>query len=282
MKGTISKKIFLITILFGIMISTALAIPAGPKNLTVVNNSRLVDFATQTHKAIAGNVTELTLDTWSVTRTWQGYYGTVTGTIVLANQDNQTMYDWNNANPNGRIYATRKVDVNWTGVRCADQTELNSENNFAGIVRVNGILPVDAPNLTFSNSTTFGTGADLKGNNNVTGIWANYSTFWVGPVQINGTADGIEDECFSAVMHNNATWEQSLGQNAQNDQLHWREVLLSDGTANENATIYTAILETDDEVGFDNRPHDFQMIVPENGHGTNVETTTYYFYIELE
>lgn len=280
MKGKISQKIFLSLILLGIMITTALAVPSGPKTLDVTDDEKLQAYSTINKPALAGNVTELIFDVWSVTRTWQGYYGNISGTIVLADQNNNTLYDWKNTNPNGRIYATRNPTTTWTDIRCATDAELDYEGEFAGIVADrNGVFSVDTPNLTFSNSTTYGTGADAYGNNNVTGIWANYSDFWVGPVQINGTADSANGECFSAVMHNNNTWDIN-NQNAQNDQNHWREVLLSDDTA--NGTIYTAILEVNDEVGFDNRPHDFEMIVPEDGHGINVVTTTYYFYVELE
>lgn len=55
------------------------------------------------------------------------------------------------------------------------------------------------------------------------------------------------------------------------------EVLLTDGTN----TIFAALLE-EDVVGFDGSPHDFQMIVLEDGHATDVATTTYYFWVELE
>jgi hypothetical protein len=55
------------------------------------------------------------------------------------------------------------------------------------------------------------------------------------------------------------------------------EVLLADGAQN---IVYTSILEQDTP-GFNSRPHDFQMIVGENGHGTDTETTSYYFYVEL-
>ena len=38
----------------------------------------------------------------------------------------------------------------------------------------------------------------------------------------------------------------------------------------------------EDEPGFDDNPHDFQMIVLEDGHGTDTATDTYYFWVELE
>jgi len=55
------------------------------------------------------------------------------------------------------------------------------------------------------------------------------------------------------------------------------EVLLDDGLNN----IVFASLLADDTVGFDNAPHDFEMLVLEDGHGTDVVAVTYYFFVEL-
>jgi hypothetical protein len=55
------------------------------------------------------------------------------------------------------------------------------------------------------------------------------------------------------------------------------EVLLSDGTN----VVFASILE-EDVIGFDGSTYDFEMIVLEDGHGTDTTTTTYYFWVELE
>jgi hypothetical protein len=51
--------------------------------------------------------------------------------------------------------------------------------------------------------------------------------------------------------------------------------------------IYTGIIAhtlnpTTESDGFDQRTHDFEMIVGENGHGVDSDPTLYYFYLELE
>lgn len=290
MKGIKISQLLLSLVLFGLMAISTLAIPAGPRNLTDLRDERLPIYPTISNNALAGNVTELYINAWSITRSWQGYFGNITGTIVLADQSNNTLYDWSNTNPNGRIYATRNSgDVAWANVRCANATELNEqEMQVAGTFTPDryGVYSPDSPNLTFvtsfANKYDMPSGAGL--NNQYTGMYANYSTFWVGPVQINGTFNSSDEpeisQCYSTVMHNNATWVDG-DQNAQNDPNHWRELILSDGTV--NGTIYTALLEIDDnQYGFDNSTHDFEMIVPENGRGTDVGITTYYFYVELE
>ena len=58
----------------------------------------------------------------------------------------------------------------------------------------------------------------------------------------------------------------------------FEEVLLKGGS---NETIFASILE-EDMLGFNDASHDFQMLVLEDGHGTDTATRPYYFYVELE
>ncbi len=55
------------------------------------------------------------------------------------------------------------------------------------------------------------------------------------------------------------------------------EVLLSDNVN----IIFTALLQ-EDTVGFDAATHDFEMLVLEDGHGTDTAVTQYNFWVELE
>ena len=107
---------------------------------------------------------------------------------------------------------------------------------------VNAALDSDAANRTFLNTTLF-------------------NQFYVGNVNINTTQD-----CRAVQLYNFS------GASSANFQ----EVLLHDGTS----MIYTGLL-TRDSTGFDNRPHDFEMMVGENGHNGDVASTLYYFYVEL-
>jgi hypothetical protein len=62
------------------------------------------------------------------------------------------------------------------------------------------------------------------------------------------------------------------------DTQHFYELLLSDFDSN---IIYTAIVDNNVN-GFDNRTHDFEMIVGDNGHDGITSPTLYYFYVELQ
>ncbi len=66
--------------------------------------------------------------------------------------------------------------------------------------------------------------------------------------------------------------------NDTNQSTQFQEVILLDPT--KNTLIFTALIENK-KVGFDNKSHDFQMIVPEYGRNGDSSTTPYYFYVEL-
>ena len=63
------------------------------------------------------------------------------------------------------------------------------------------------------------------------------------------------------------------------DVNNFEEALLYE--PNSQSVIFTSIID-EDVLGFDGRTHDFEMIVLEDGRGTDTATTTYYFYVELE
>jgi len=219
-----------------------LAEPTGPGAPINPLSSSRYDVSTTggNVSAIAGNVTEFNIDATTITQTWQGYFGNITGTIVLGNSNNDTLYDWVLSSPQGEIYATRSsTAVTWASIRCANRTEIGTEHTFSGA----SAGASDRINNTFFNGTTF-------------------DSFYVGSVQITSSGD-----CSATNLYN-ATGAQTS---------YFSEVILSDSAS----VVYVALLESD-IAGFDGRTHDFEMIVPEDGHNGNSAITPYYFYVELE
>ena len=83
-----------------------------------------------------------------------------------------------------------------------------------------------------------------------------------------------EGECISTRI---------FGDNGVGVNNEYEEVLLYDPLG--DTVIFTALIEedlTDLIRGFDGGDYDFQMLVLEDGHGTDTATTTYYFFVELE
>jgi len=237
--------VFLLGLAF---VSSASAAPVGPTVILPQGSSRYGTPGAANISAIAGNVTEINFNVSFSSTTWQGYYGNITGTIVLGNSANQSLYDWNVATPRGQIYATRTSLVpTWTAIRCANRTEINAEDTALG---VNQSFDQDSVNRTFLNTTEFG-------------------AFYVGATLINSTAvngTGFPIDCFATQLND---------QNGDPTSA-FSEVILSDT----NNTVYTGIISMP-TTGFDGRSHQFQMLVGENGQNGDSTSTPYYFYLEL-
>ena len=234
-------KIFGILFIGMLCIVVAQATPTGPSNINSLGSSRFPVTSASNLSAIAGNVTEVNFISNTVTQTWQGYFGNITGTVILGNADNQSLYNWNLASPSGEIYATRSLTTpTWSSIRCANFTEADSEDTALG---VDAAVDQDALNRTFLNTTSF-------------------NVFYVGSTIIN-----TSQNCRAVNLFNGTGASSSS----------FQEILLSDGSA----LVYTSLLANDAN-GFDNRTHDFEMIVGENGHSGDTTTTPYYFYLELQ
>lgn len=223
--------------------------PNGPSDLIVLGSETGVigDAPPKEILAQAGNISSLVINVTTITKTWQGYYGNISGKITLDDANNWTLYNWEFASPQGRIYAARNDSIVWVNISCMR-------------FDANGSL---YPNLTTEQVEYLGGTLSDGDSIDKTFAVANHTSLTIGTVVLP------ENTCNTTFLYVNDT--------TQNTQ--FREVLLTDNRSN-NSVIYTAILEQD-VVGFNNKSMDFQMIVGENGHGNNV-ATQYYFWVELE
>ncbi|MBR9675666.1 hypothetical protein GOV05_01520 [Candidatus Woesearchaeota archaeon] len=269
-----NKKIILLTTI-GILILAATVLagdgPIGPQAVENITSTRMNESTWTPYNitALAGNITYMNIYAWTNTRTWQGYYGNITGVIVLADVNNNTMYDWTDADPSGQIYATRNNNLDWSNIACAAQSELDvDEADFTGANETDrdGKYPMDAPNRTFMPA------GGVIGVNAEPANFSDIAEIYVGPVNIDPST------CLTTSMHNSTEYVRG-SQNAGNDPRHFREVVLATagGTGD---IVYTAILEKNWD-SFDGKTADFEMIVGEDGHGTDTAVTSYYFFVEL-
>jgi len=77
--------------------------------------------------AQCGNVTFLTIDLSQISSVWQGYYGDVTGGVVLEDSTGNTFYDWSVIDAIGEVYATRKIITDWSTINCSNQSHIYLE-----------------------------------------------------------------------------------------------------------------------------------------------------------
>jgi len=128
------KKNLLYIGLFFVMVYTAASQPAlNQSNVTVQG----------------GNITWLDIDGDQGTSIWQGFFGTVTGGIVLEDASGSNMYDWNLVKAEGEILATRYIVSDWSKVNCTNQTEIYQEEERLNIANSSS----QGINDTFLNTT---------------------------------------------------------------------------------------------------------------------------------
>lgn len=257
MKITNKSVILLFTSLMFIIIILNIyvsATPIGPdiflRNFSSgFNNSR---FPVRNTSAIAGNVTELSIDAITSTRSWQGFFGNITGEIFLQDSNGYVFYNWTTQEPNGEIYASPNSSITWANVKCLNYT-------------ANGSTALNLTSLEslFNISSYADDGVD------VTYAYLNNPSFYVGSVLISANA------CPTAYINQNNNSQSS----------NFPNMLLTD---NVSIVFSTLIENTDssnstDKAGYNGVNYDFQLLVTEDGRTDflNPQVTTYYFWIEL-
>ncbi len=210
--------------------------------------------------AIAGNVTEITTpEGWGITQAWAGYYGNVSGAIQLADSGNNVLYNWSLSSPEGEVFASTNDSISWNHVQCFNFTSSGTYIDESGD---GGTTNQYGTNLTLLETQYGIENDDLDGVDEtfyLLGI-GTHNTFYVNANEFT------EGEC-----PNTRIFDSSGYGNDDN----FEEILLYEPTT--SSVIFTSLLN-EDLPGFDNNPHDFEMIVLEDGHLTDTSTTLYYFY----
>ncbi|MFH1642047.1 MAG: hypothetical protein ABIC04_04055 [Nanoarchaeota archaeon] len=243
---TTMKRIAIILLVAAILIPITLANPYGPTSIENVTTSRTnITGDPQALGAQAGNVTQLTINTTIVTKRWQGYYGNISGKVVLGDASGNTMFDWTGGSsfsPVGEIYAANNTVVDWGNVNCV---------NFSG----NGSIGTQGINHTTLESMYGMASSDSDG---IDETFRGYSNITIGTRELLN--------CRSTNTYDNNGAQTS----------YFNETILTE--YNQNTVIYATEV-SQNTVGFDGNIWDFQMLVADNGDDD--ASTVYYFYVEL-
>jgi hypothetical protein len=132
MKNGIKKFLLVLVGLMSLYIVSAQ--PYGADSVAVENSSTFNASGINPYlvNAQAGNVTQLTITGTAVTTSWQGFYGNITGKIVLADAAGNNFYDWNLSSPSGEVYASRSNAVTWTSINCSTTANVTVEEAALG------------------------------------------------------------------------------------------------------------------------------------------------------
>ena len=102
MKMKFNKRIIFVAFLFFIfyfLISIVYAVAPFGASVTSGSPETAPADAAGAVPAQAGNITELMINGFSTTQSWQGFYGNVTGTIQLADADYDFLYNFTPPTP---------------------------------------------------------------------------------------------------------------------------------------------------------------------------------------
>ncbi len=275
-------RFFSLTLIFTLtsaIFVLAITTPEGPGTMSVVNSTRRTPTGMSSNEAYAGNITFLTITGQTVTQSWQGYVGNVSGVITLDDADNYTLYDWTDSSPTGEIYATYLSSVDWTtgNVLCWNWSapEVYLQLNELEGWGTTGVKPTSTKSLGVTQTAVDGVNETFTCNACDGSTLLTHANFYVGGQFINGSALSPASQgggpCPAVKLYN------GTGSGV------FQEVILYNNQSGDNndGVIYTSILN-DSINGYNNQSWDFEMIVGENGHSGDTSTTTYYFYVELE
>jgi|APSaa5957512622_1039677.scaffolds.fasta_scaffold05201_5 hypothetical protein len=213
------------------------------------------------HSALAGNMTELTIFAGgSDSQTWQGYYGNVSGGLTLGDSSNNVLYNWSVITPAGEVYASTNESIDWINIQCFNFTATGTYVDESGTGGTTNLYGTNA--TTFENSYNIDP-TDMDGINE-TFAANNHDLFYTSSMTFSA------DECSSLQLFTNASTQEDGA---------FEEMILYEPVS--RSVIFSSILEKSKE-GFNGKPVDFQMIVPEDGHGSDTATTPYFFFIEIE
>lgn len=268
-KNKIYSTIIMVTMFIAALYMVNAIVPLSPSTFTPGLSEKMNEsqYSIKTHDAYAGNITNITIHSRSQTKHWQGYYGDITGTIVLDDAQNWTLYDWPNEEPKGEVYATpNSTTPEWGTLVCFNNSDPDGgypETNLGTLTEWENFF-----NMTWN---------DKDGINETFNMTRHHA------IDVGDVVTILNSSCPSTFMHQNDLFQEDK----------WQEVLLQD---EQGLLIFTSIIENDDEAnnadvqGFKGSAAftpDFQMIVAEDGTGRsggqiNTDKTTYYFYVDLE
>ncbi len=253
-------KIISITL---ILILTLHLMPATPNGASITPGAseRPDSGQASNHSAIAGNITELTIFSGDgASQTWQGYYGNVSGGLSLGDGSNNILYNWSLITPSGEVYASTNSSITWVNIQCFNFSANGSYIDESGN---GGTTNQYGTNITILESEYGISTTDLDGINETFTI-KNHDLFYTSNKEFSA------DECRSLQLFTNET---------QSEDGSFEELILYEPAT--RSVIFSTILENSKK-GFNNKEVDFQMVVPEDGHDADTQTTMYFFFIEIE
>ncbi|MBI4154191.1 hypothetical protein HY501_02555 [Candidatus Woesearchaeota archaeon] len=245
-KSYVNGFLLIFVILYLLLVISVFAAPEGPSSITPVQNTTKSTTSSVIYNTTnsGGYIHVINLTAAQANTRWKGFVGNVTGKLVLDSSAGSTLYDWSlSASLSGEVYATRtSAAIVWANINCT-YFWTNGSLSENRSVEVNESLALGG----------FTTDDNLSATFNV----QNHSAMTIG----------------TYVVQANTCWATNSYINNASNRTAFDELLLYDNVS----VVYATFIEQDN-VGFDTRTYDFEMIVPQ---GNQTGSIAYYFYVEV-
>jgi hypothetical protein len=137
----------------------------------------------------------------ATTSIWQGYYGNLTGSIVLANAGGKIMYSWTLSTVTGQIYAAKNPTMtasNWTNLTVRNGSQIDSDFDL-------GTSSDNATNTFTSNVPITVAGVSLSGDDTAAKTYDNVQAPVWNTVAMANTTAAADNYVFAGVINKNST-----------------------------------------------------------------------------
>ncbi|MFH1095523.1 MAG: hypothetical protein V1728_04865 [Candidatus Micrarchaeota archaeon] len=231
-----SNSIFLFSLALCSLLFSSYALPVGA-NVTAGTPVTLGTTTAGTADAWGGNITQVNLTINSSTLHWQGFYGSVTGSLRLAsgNESNvSTLKLWTVSTLRGQIYASRASNIDFTVLNSTAVTLAAVDSAFSF--------------LSGANDAAVNTGTDSLN-----------PAFSIGQYAVGASTAPL------------ITTLNSTGQSM------WQQVVLNDGNTSDSSRYVFVGIINNSGVAYNGQSANFQIIVPENSVGDATPTTYYFY-----
>jgi hypothetical protein len=199
---------FLVACLLMVSFASVYLASAAPQGATIVGTPSVdtgPTVAPTSRTDPGGRIITLGLNLEQQNSGWKAYIGNTTGTYVLQNANNFSIYEWPLTTASGEVYISRSAAVNFTTIVCANASHIQAENTALGFSGGDS----DSINRTF-NATAHAT-------------------------MVVGTTTLLANNCPSTSLWVNDTRQ------VQSSAAIWQEILLSDGSN----LVYASVINND-------------------------------------
>ncbi len=100
--------------------------PSGADILTNESETKTPQAAEYLNTS-GGTFTTIILSSETQNLKWKAYAGNVSGTLVLDDASDYSIYQWQLGTFTGEVYATRNDSISWGDIVCADGTDISNE-----------------------------------------------------------------------------------------------------------------------------------------------------------